>query len=285
MIYELGNFKSYKEVLDFVPRSVWEINGRTKEIKQMFLDDVTKHTCKRTKKGIAVSIKQNYSVFNPILGMNILKIWSNKNDNVIDPYAGRDRALITNFMQRNYHGLEICPKTFNQLKQKIKNWQYKNTQYFCEVFLEDGTKPFPDNYPILNESYYDFCYSCPPYWFKESYEEVPGEISHLKTEMEWRTAITKCASYLSRVLKDKAYAVFVLADIRHKGHLIPLHSHWIEEFINSGFKLKDIVINKTNPMTCAGINGYLRNRIMQKSHEYLLVFQKENYNKNHIYRP
>lgn len=88
---ELGDFKSYKEVLDFFPRSVWEINSRSKEIKQIFEDDLEKHTCERTENGIPISIHQKLSVFNPNLGINILKIWSNVGDNVIDPFSGRDR--------------------------------------------------------------------------------------------------------------------------------------------------------------------------------------------------
>ena len=104
MIKELGEFKSYKDVLDFVPRSVWEINGRTKEIKELFVDDVEKHTCVR-EDGYATSINQKFSVFNPTLGINILKIWSKVGDRVIDPFAGRDRAIITNYMDRHYIGI------------------------------------------------------------------------------------------------------------------------------------------------------------------------------------
>ena len=46
---QLGGFDSYKEVIDFVPRSVWEINSRTKIIKEMFEDDLEKHTCERRR--------------------------------------------------------------------------------------------------------------------------------------------------------------------------------------------------------------------------------------------
>lgn len=271
MIKELGNFRSYKEVLDFVPRSVWEINSRTKNIKELFEDDLEKHTCKRTKDGYAVSINQKYSVFNPLLAINILKIWSKVGDSVIDPFGGRDRAIITNYMERHYLGLEISPQTYVKISTKIQTWKYLNKDYRCQVFLADGTKP----YLSLNLKSFDFCYTCPPYWFKEKYESVPGQISDIKTEEGWKEAISKTAYWLKDILKKDAYAVFILGDIRDKGKLIPLHCHWIEKFIMIGFKLKDIIINRTNPITCAGINGYLRNRIMQKTHEYILVFQNE----------
>lgn len=263
---ELGSFNSYKEVMDFFPRSVWEINSRTKEIKELFEDDLVKHTCERTSEGIPVSIKQNFSVFNPLLGINILKIWSNVGDWVIDPFCGRDRPLITNYMERNYIGYEISPQTYNQVVDKIKNWRSFNDKYACDIVLGDGTD-------INSDRLFDFCYTCPPYWFKEKYESVEGQLSDIKTEKEWLDSINRCGCSLLSVLKPHAYAVVVIADIRDKGRLIPLHSQWIDEFLKVGFSLKDIVINRTNPMNVSGVNGYLRHRIMQKSHEYVLVFE------------
>jgi DNA modification methylase len=268
---ELGDFRSYREVLDFVPRSVWDVNSRTDEIKTVFEDDVEKHRAQRTKKGYAVSIEQEYSVFNPLLGINILKIWSNVGDRVIDPFAGRDRALIANFMERHYKGYEISPKTYKQLATKIKRWPHFDNEYDCKVTLEDGVLLLDD---IHKGERYDFCYTCPPYWFKEKYESVSGQISDIKTLDEWKLIIFRSGLSLQAVLKPHKYVAIVIADIRHKGVLIPLHSHWIDGYQSAGLKLKDIVINKTNPITAAGINGYLRNRIMQKSHEYVLIFQK-----------
>jgi DNA modification methylase len=267
---ELGDFSSYKEVLDFIPRSVWEVNGRTKAIKEMFKDDLEKHKCKRTEDGHAVSIKQKFSVFNPILGANILKIWSNIGDNVIDPFAGRDRALITNFMMRHYVGYEISPTTFTKLEKKVETWQYRDEDYNIKLHNDDGTL-------LKNEqsNMYDFSYSCPPYWNKEKYESVAGQISDLSTEEEWKESIGRCALNLKNCLKPNKYAAFVIADIRDKGKMIPLHCHWTEAFLSKGFALKDIIINKTNPMNNSGINTFLRNRIMQKSHEYILVFQNK----------
>lgn len=266
MIKELGNFKSYKEVLDFVPRSVWELNGRTKEIKELFVDDLEKHICKRTKDGYAVKIKQKFSVFNPILGINILKIWSNIGDKVIDPFAGRDRAIIANYMDRHYLGYEISPLTYNSNNKKIQNWTNINKKYKCEIKLGDGTN-------IKEKEKFDFCYSCPPYWFREKYESIKGQISDIRTREEWIESINRTAVNLKKILKQGAFAVFIIADIRHKGSIIPLHTDWIREFEKVGFLIKDIIINKTNPMTASGINGYLKNRIMQKTHEYILVFK------------
>lgn len=263
---ELGDFKSYKEVLDFVPRSVWDVNSRTEEIKKLFIDDLDKHTCKRSENGYPQSIKQRYSVFNPLLGINILKIWSNVDDRVIDPFAGRDRAIISNYMHRHYKGYEISPSTYNMVVDKISNWEHLNSNYDCLMTRGDGTN-------IKEDTLYDFCYSCPPYWFKEKYESVDGQISDIDDEEEWRESIYNTAISLKKCMKIGRYAVFVIGDIRHKTKLIPLHSHWIDEFLKAGWSLKDIVINKTNPMNVCGINGYLRNRITMKSHEYVLVFK------------
>lgn len=272
-IKELGKFSSYKEVLEFVPRSVWEINSRSKEAKEIFEDDLEKHSCERTEDGYAVKIKQKFSVFNPQLGMSILKIWSNVGDQVLDPFAGRDRALITNYFDRHYTGFEISPKTFAQLQNKARNWKYRNDKYKINLFNGDGinlaTIACPDNF-------YDFAFSCPPYWDKEKYESVSGQLSDIKSEEGWRRSISVLAFNLSKKLKSGKFAAFVIADIRKKGELIPLSSHFIEEFRKSGlWKLKDLVVNKTNPMNCSGINGFLRNRIMWKTHEYVIVFQNK----------
>lgn len=269
-VKQLGDFKTYKDVMDFVPRSVWEINSRSKIVKELFEDDLEKHTCLRTEDGHPISIKQNLSVFNPILGANILKIWSDVGDLVIDPFSGRDRALITNYMERNYVGYEISPTTYNKLITKVSNWEHRKN-YEVTIHNSDGTQLEHD---VVDDKY-DFSYSCPPYWFKEKYESVEGQLSDLKKESEWIDSIERCAINLSKCLKKNAYAVFVIADIRDKGEMIPLHCQWTTAFLKHGFKLKDTIINKTNPMNNSGINGFLKNRIMQKSHEYVLVFQNK----------
>jgi DNA modification methylase len=268
-ITQLGSFKSYKEVLDFVPRSVWECNSRTKEIKGLFVDDVEKHTCTRTNEGYATKIQQKFSVFNPTLAINILKIWSNDNDIVLDPFAGRDRALICNWMNRHYVGYEISPKTFTQLGNKMDEWKNRNNNFNIQIHNADGTTLGG----VTDESF-DLIFSCPPYWDKEKYESCEGQISDIKKEEDWKTKIKDCANACFSKLKKDKFAVFVIADIRKNGKMIPLHSHWIDAFLQAGFNLKDIVVNKTNPMNCSGINGFLRNRIMWKSHEYVLVFKK-----------
>lgn len=267
---ELGNFKSYKEVLDFVPRSVWECNSRNKEIKEIFEDDLEKHTCKRTNEGYAVKIKQKFSVFNPTLGMNILKIWSNDNDIVLDPFSGRDRALICNYYNRNYIGYEISNKTYLGLIEKISKWKYINNNYNIKIYNDDGI-----NLKHTHDGSVDFIFSCPPYWDKEKYETCDGQISDISTREQWSSTIKQCANNCFNKLKNGKYAAFILADIRRKGRLVSLHTDWINAFEAAGFFLKDIVINKTNPMNCSGINGFLRNKIMWKTHEYILVFKKD----------
>ena len=253
--------------MSYFPRSVIEINGREKWVKEMFVDDLDKHTCKRSEGGIPVSIKQRLSVFNPLLGMEILKVWSKVGDRVIDPFAGRDRALITNFMERHYSGYEISPKTFKATTKKILRWKHLNKNYSIDYELGDGTK--------LEQSkpdYYDFCYSCPPYAFKEKYESVDGQISDMGY-VEWIKSIERLATNLKLKLKKGSYAVFVIADIRDQGEMLPLHVDWITGFKKVGWKLHDTVINKTNPINVSGINGYLRRGFFMKSHEYLLVFK------------
>lgn len=172
-------------------------------------------------------------------------------------------------MDRNYTGYEISPNTFYQLKEKVAKWKYINNNFDIELFNYDGT--------LLNQSkdsQFDFCYSCPPYWFKEKYESVKGQLSDCN-EFEWKKAIDTLAINLHRKLKVGSYCVFVIADIRHNKKLIPLHCDFIQSFLMCGFSLKDIVINKTNPMQVSGINGFLRNKITLKSHEYVLVFKNE----------
>lgn len=265
---QLGVFTSYKDVVDFVPRSVWNINSRTKEIKELFEDDLEKHTCKRNG-GYAVAIEQKFSVFNPHLGIEILKIWSNIGDRVIDPFAGRDRALITNFMDRRYTGFEISKKTFNQVEKKIKAWKHLNKKFECKMINGDGTE-----LGGMEDESFDFCFSCPPYAFREKYQSVPGQISDMKYPDEWMNALDRTATSVYKKLKHNTYCVFVIADIRHKKKVLPLHCDLIVQFLNRGFNLQDVIINQTNPMNCSGINGFLRNKIMWKTHEYIICFKK-----------
>ncbi len=82
-----------------------------------------------------------------------------------------------------------------------------------------------------------------------------------------------------RVLRSSKFMVIVIRDIRRRGLTIPLGAETIKLCQRAGFKVFDIIINKTYPPSFwqlnrakkdqeRGINHPLRN------HEYVLVFKK-----------
>ena len=196
----------------------------------------------------------------------IVKYWSLQNANIVDPFAGRaTRAIISSKLNRNYHGYEISPKTYNRSLE-----QYNKVGVNPTLYLSDGCK--------MSETVNEFAHlvmTCPPYGSLEKYESVDGQLSDIKSYDEFLSNISVCASNINRVLKPGGFCCWVVGDWRDGHGYHQFGNDSIQLFKMNGLIPHDTIIIKNNsPFASLMCGKCASKRITSKTHEYLLVFRK-----------
>jgi len=264
-----------KDKYGFLPTSVWHLKKDRKILGELVEDKKRKDIgVRRDTGGVFDGKGIRFSYFNPVLAYRVLVYWSEKNDLVLDPFAGRStRGIITLELGRKYYGYEIAPITYELTKKQLGE---KRTTLFSpqinefEIFNSDGC-----GLKFTKDNSTDLIFTCPPYWKLERYESVKGQLSDCKTYEEFLEQMFVCFKNCFRVLKKGKFAIFVVNDFRLKGRFYLMHLDFIKLMEKVGFLPWDIVINKLNsPFLFAKIGECDEAKYTFKEHEYILVFKK-----------
>jgi DNA modification methylase len=252
----------------FLPTSVWYLT-KTQGLLKLVEDNIGTGSY-----GDGNPLSQ----FNPVVAEKIIKIWSKEGEKILDPFAGRCRAIMARHLNRHYRGYEISPKAYSQLQANLNRnslhlWTgetYKCVPVLCNQDSRLMVEP---------DEEYDLIFSCPPFWDVEDYNEQYGEhelgqLSDIhdydKFLADYKIIIANCY----KALKTGKYAVWVVADIRRNKTLIPFHADTIRIFQEVGFACHDVIVNQLNSLAIMGIGQALENKYTPKMHEYILVFKK-----------
>jgi DNA modification methylase len=263
-----------KDKYGFLPTSVWHL-GKDPTLDLFVKDDSAARTCKRGEGSFLPNYK--LSRFNPKLASRAIGYWSNPNDLIFDPFAGRaTRGFVANSLKRNYLGIEISEVTFANVKEAYgelvgcqKSFGFEPR---CNLTLikGDGCERCEE----LSDESVDLVFTCPPYWNIERYESCEGQLSDCKTYKEFLSRISSCLKECYRVLKPEHFSVWVVSDFR-RGHFYCLHKDIIDLHLQNGFELHDIVISVLNsPFVSFKAAFNDREKYTGKTHEYILVFKK-----------
>lgn len=141
----------------------------------------------------------------------------------------------------------------------------------------------------LEANSYDLCVTSPPYWDilnmkrsadrKESvnYSVKENDMGNIPDYNEFITLLGDLFEKVNRRLKVGGYCLVNVMDIRKKNKFYPLHSDLATEMQHRGYILDDIIIwdrqddyNNMRPL------GYPYKFRINKVHEYILIFIKEN---------
>ena len=221
----------------------------------------------QTRRGANVKYLPNlrYSKFHPHLAEVVVRYWSEKNDLVVDPFAGRTtRGLVSLELKRRYEGYEVAPLTYKKTRGNILPLGGK-------IYLEDGCY-------MKNTSNYcaDLVFTCPPYHDLEKYEVVENQLSEETSYEGFLDKIDIAMRNMRRVLKNDGFVCWVCADWRKKGKLIMFHKDSIDLFEKNGFTIHDIVVIQNNsPFAALQAGKVASKRYTSKVHEYLIVARKK----------
>ncbi len=134
----------------------------------------------------------------------------------------------------------------------------------------------------------DILITSPPYWNihrrqrsvdrKDSrpYSEKDEDLGNIANYGAFLRELQKIFSEMKRLLKSGAYAIVDVMDLRYGPRFIPFHMDITQVMGSAGFVIEDIIIwNRAREYNNLRPIGYPYKFIVNKVHEYLLVFRRD----------
>ncbi len=222
------------------------------------------------------------ALFPVTLVERILRLFSHKDDLVLDPFMGSGSTLIgAARLGRKAIGLEISGEYTALFKKRLQEENLSPAE--IKAFQDDARRIKK----YVGKGSLDLCLTSPPYWniLKEkrtadhksvrNYGDSCDDLGNISEYPLFLEAIKEIFFQVFQALKDGGYCILIVMDLRKKDKFYPLHMDLTEIMTSLGFFLDDIVIwdrrteyNRLRPL------GYPYVFRINKVHEYILIFRK-----------
>jgi DNA modification methylase len=226
---------------------------------------------------------------------------------VLDPFLGSGSTLVAalkkghsgvgvevvpDFAQMSYKRLRnsYLPSIFNdkqnpsiRLIDRPEKLNFSPNKQ--ELIIIKDTSHNLKNY--ISDEIIDLIITSPPYWtihrrlrtadFKKPrpYSDNPQDLGNIEKYEEFIRELGKIFSNCFSILKTGAYCIVNVMDLRYGSKFIPYHVDIINLLNSIGFQLEDIIIwNRVKDYSNLRPLGYPYKFIVNKVHEYLIVFRK-----------
>ena len=219
------------------------------------------------------------STFDPFLCEILVKWFSRVGDTVFDPFAGGHvRGAVCAMVGRDYVGTDINPI---QVKANDEAWEsiinaYDTTEFGRPCWIIADSTSLDVNEHCEK---YDMLLTCPPYYNLEVYTDDPKDLSTYKTYEEFLENYRVAVRNGYTALKDDAFAVIVVEEIRDKnGILYGFVPDTIKAFTDAGFLYYNEMILENRIMSL-GVRCpkyFEQSRKVGRHHQNVLVFFKGN---------
>ena len=202
-------------------------------------------------------------------------------ETVLDPFAGSGTTLAA-AIEKNMAavGLDINKEFREMFVNRISplsfsaNWQY----HLCDARAMSG---------VVGAESVDICITSPPYWnilnqkrsaaggAPRPYSAMKNDLGNMESYEDFVAVLGDIAGEILKALKPGGAFILNVMDLRQKSKFYPLHMDASTEIVRRGFSLEDIIVwdrqddyNSMRPL------GYPYKFIINRVHEYLLVFRK-----------
>ena len=204
---------------------------------------------------------------------------------VLDCFAGSGTTLIAGLKkEKEVVGFDLSAD-YKKLFVKRATNSYNIPLYGLEnKYIISDSRRLSEK---LEAESIDLCITSPPYWdilnrqrtadYKENknYSNKINDLGNIEDYNEFVTSLKDVCNEVYKVTKPKGYFIVNVMDLRKKDKFFPLHIDTARIAKEAGFSLEDIIIwdrqpeyNNMRPL------GYPFKFIVNKVHEYLLIFRK-----------
>jgi len=207
--------------------------------------------------------------WSPYVPRNIILRYSKENDLILDQFVGSGTTIVeAKLLNRNIIGYDVNERALEISRSRIKNVMGNNS---VELLKRDARCLYD-----IKDNFIDLICTHPPYSNIIKYSKDIKEDLSLLSREDFYIAINQVAKECYRVLKKDKYCAILMGDTRKNGFIIPLGFDVMNIFINSGFKLKEIIIKEQH--NCSSTNYWKEISVKRNfyliAHEYLFVFKK-----------
>lgn len=208
--------------------------------------------------------------WSPYIPRNIILRYSQEGDLILDQFAGGGTTLVeAKLLNRNVIGIDINDKALERCREKTDfTYQCKGT-----VRIEKGDACHLSQ--VATDSI-DLICTHPPYANIIKYsEKTLGDLS-LLTYKEFLKKMEAVATECYRVLRKEKYCAILMGDIRNKGFILPLSFDVMKIFLDTGFRLKELIVKEQHNCKATGVwkTNSIKYNFLLIAHEHLFVFKK-----------
>lgn len=208
----------------------------------------------------------------------LIKSFSRANSSVLDPFNGiGSTTTACHNLQCSATGIDLSEEFCGIARGRVENSE--------NITIVNG-----DSFEKLKEiedNIFDLCITSPPYWDilnmkrsadqKESvnYSDQENDLGNIPDYDIFIEKLSKLFQEVNRVLKPGAYCIVNVMDLRKKSTFYPLHSDLATAMQKVGYSYEDIIIwDRQSDYNNMKTLGYPYKFIINKVHEYLLIFRK-----------
>ncbi|MBW8001998.1 MAG: methyltransferase domain-containing protein [Planctomycetes bacterium] len=210
--------------------------------------------------------------FAPQIARNIIEMYSQKGDSILDPMVGGGTTLIeAKLLARNALGIDINPNAIELTEQALNfNHQPPSKQ---KVQVADAR-----DLSFLKDNSLDLILTHPPYMNIVKYSEgqIPEDLSNIGSLPKFCDEIEIVAKELFRVLKQDKFCAILIGDTRKGRHYVPLAFNVMQRFLKAGFVLKEDIVKVQH--NCKYTKRWewkaKKDKFYLIMHEHLFVFRK-----------
>jgi DNA modification methylase len=210
--------------------------------------------------------------FAPQVPRNLIEMYSQKGDCVLDPMVGAGTTLIeAKLLGRNALGIDINPDAI-KLSEAALHFKH-HLQTTQKLKVADAR-----NLSFLKNNSFDLIVTHPPYMniIRYSQGRIEGDLSNISSLPKFCDEMEKVATELFRVLKPDKFCAILVGDTRKGRHFVPLAYNVMQRFLKAGFVLKEDIIKIQH--NCATTERWRakarRDGFYLIMHEHLFVFRK-----------
>lgn len=228
------------------------------------------------------------AMFPIMLAERLINIFTNSEKQVVlDPFMGSGSTLIA-AQNKGLKGVgfEINKEYISMAKNRLDN-------IYRTIFTGKSNYEIINNSAIdlnkhLSANSIDLTITSPPYWdilnrkrsadrkSIRSYSNSNVDFGNINNYDKFLSALQDVFKKVYIVTKLKRYCIVIVMDIRKNSNFYPFHSDLAKKMNEINFTLKDIIIwdrqkeyNNMRPL------GYPYSFVVNKVHEYILIFQKD----------
>jgi DNA modification methylase len=207
------------------------------------------------------------SMFEGSLADKIIRLFSNPDDIVLDPFSGRiTRMARTIKSGRRYYGFDISDETCaeNTEMAQASGWlDGRCTIKHANVLTCDETD-LPKDAGLV--------FTCPPYWNTEWYGDNGEGIEGTPDYFAFLEEMVAILARAGRCLREDGYIAVVLKDFHYRRTMFAMHADLIRGMTACGYVLHDIIVKEMSTVRKRFHADVIKWRRTAQVHEYVVVF-------------